>query len=124
MDCLFCDIAAKTIPSKVVYEDEAHIAFLDIQPQDTGHTLVVSKAHYPNLFEMPEAAYIDLWNVVRRVESHLRQAALAERTYVKVIGTDVAHVHIHLIPSSFDGVTDKTNLVAVAEKILVYSKGS
>jgi histidine triad (HIT) family protein len=118
MNCLFCRIAQHEIPAEMVYEDRDHVAFLDIHPQDTGHVLIISKTHYPNLFSMPEEAYLEIWKVVRRVEAGLRQASQAERVFVRVIGTEVDHVHIHLLPQTFADITDKTNLVAVKERII------
>jgi histidine triad (HIT) family protein len=118
MDCLFCRIVRKEVPAQVVYEDDQHLAFLDIHPKATGHTLVIPKAHYPELFSMPEAEYISLWRSVRQVERRLKKASGAERTFVKVIGLDVAHVHVHLIPETFAAIKDISDLVAVKEMVL------
>ena len=54
MDCLFCKIAKKEIPSKILYEDETLIAFLDIHPRVNGHTLIIPKKHFENLYDMDE----------------------------------------------------------------------
>jgi histidine triad (HIT) family protein len=121
MECLFCSIVAGKIPAHCVYEDDTHLAFLDIYPKVTGHTLVIPKEHHSKLFEMPEAAYLALWKAVRTVEARLKKAAEAEWVFVRVIGLDVPHVHVHLEPQAFAGIKNATDFVDVKKKILVYS---
>lgn len=99
--CIFCSIARHEAPSRIVYEDENTIAFLDIAPLSRGHTLVVPKAHVDRLTDLPPDQYAPLLStlarVCRRVErlsTHynvgLNQGALA--------GQIVFHLHFHVIP--------------------------
>ena len=67
MDCIFCKIAKKEIPSKVVMETENSIAFLDAFPVSRGHTLVIPKHHYEKVQEMTDLANTDLFNTVHQV---------------------------------------------------------
>ena len=98
MASVFTRIIQGEIPCYKVAEDEAHIAFLDIQPLAPGHVLVVPKLEVDYLFDLSEADYSDLWAFARKVASGLKQAVPCKRIGVSVIGLEVPHVHIHLIP--------------------------
>ena len=103
MDCIFCAIVAGKIPATTVYEDEHVFAFMDIAPANPGHTLVIPKQHYRNIFDMPT-----------EVGSKIMQAAIlianAIRTVLNSDGLNlfqsneaaafqtVFHFHLHLIP--------------------------
>lgn len=98
MASVFTRIIQGEIPCYKVAEDEAHIAFLDIQPLAPGHVLVVPKLEVDYLFDLSEADYSALWAFARKVASGLKQAVPCKRIGVSVIGLEVPHVHIHLIP--------------------------
>ena len=98
MASVFTRIIQGEIPCYKVAEDEAHIAFLDIQPLAPGHVLVVPKLEVDYLFDLSEADYSALWAFARKVASGLKQAVPCKRVGVSVIGLEVPHVHIHLIP--------------------------
>lgn len=95
-DCIFCKIVAGQIPCQKVWEDESYLAFLDIKPLTSGHTLVIPKKHYHWLWEVED--YGGYMKKVREVALLLKQKYQAEWIEVKVIGIDVPHAHVHLIP--------------------------
>lgn len=98
MDCIFCKIIKGEIPSAKVFEDERILAFLDINPVNFGHVLVIPKAHHPKLEETPDAVVSDIFVQSKKLMPAVRKAAGAEYVAVSVVGTDVPHLHIHLIP--------------------------
>lgn len=100
MSSLFSRIIAGEIPCYRVWEDEDHLAFLDISPVQAGHTLVVPKQEVDYLFDLDEDAYAALWRAVRTVEAKLRRATGCKRVIVHVVGYEVPHVHVHLVPTS------------------------
>ena len=100
MTSLFTKIIAGEIPCQRVWEDPGHIAFLDIRPVQPGHTLVVPKREVGYLFVLEQGEYEALWSAVRSVESKLRETLGCERVVITVVGWEVAHVHVHLIPTN------------------------
>ncbi|HSB47476.1 MAG TPA: HIT family protein [Candidatus Bilamarchaeum sp.] len=98
MDCIFCLIAAGTIPASKVWEDKGFIAFLDINPISEGHTLVVPKAHSDYVFELDDEAYDGLFRASKSVAKLLKKSLGVKRVGVIVEGFLVPHAHVHLIP--------------------------
>ena len=101
MDCIFCKIAKKEIPSRIITETENSIAFLDAFPVSRGHTLVIPKHHYEKVQEMTDLANTDLFNTVYQVISkvdRLTGATLLAVHNGKDSGQEIPHVHVHLIP--------------------------
>ncbi len=102
-DCLFCKIVAKKIPSKLVYEDEAAIAFQDIHPQAPTHLLIVPKKHFDSLLEMDGENREQVGSLFSLIPKLARQGGLAEGGFRTVInsgrgaGQTVFHLHIHLL---------------------------
>lgn len=111
-DCLFCNIIAGKIPCARVYEDEAVIAFLDINPIAKGHTLVVPKGHYPTLLELPESGGEALLRALRLVAKAVFQETGAGgfnivQNNFGPAGQMVFHSHWHVIPRfEGDGLAD------------------
>ena len=106
-DCLFCKIINGEMPSHKVYEDEDILAFLDINPVNPGHTLVVPKKHYENLYETPDEALAKLMAVVRKLAVSIRSGLNADGTNIEmhndeISGQLISHTHIHIIPR-FEG---------------------
>lgn len=99
MASIFSKIIAGEIPCHRVWEDERHLAFLDIRPVQPGHTLVVPKREVAYLFDLPPEEYDALWRAVRTVEARLRERLGCERVVVCVVGWEVPHVHVHLVPT-------------------------
>jgi histidine triad (HIT) family protein len=100
MTSIFTRIVQGEIPCHRIHEDEEHLAFLDINPVQPGHTLVIPKAEVAYLFDMEAGAYDALWHFVRAVEEKLREATGCARVVLQVVGYEVPHVHVHLIPTN------------------------
>ena len=98
MASIFTKIINGEIPSYKIAEDKDHYAFLDIFPTSKGHTLVVPKHEVDNLFDLPEDEYIKLQVFARKVAKAIGETIPCNRVGVTVIGLDVPHAHIHLIP--------------------------
>ncbi|MAF67416.1 MAG: HIT family protein [Planctomycetes bacterium] len=104
MSSIFTKIVRGELPSHKVWEDERHLAFLDIRPVRPGHTLVVPKREVDYLFELEPEEYTAFWEAVRTVEARLRERLGFARAVVVAIGWEVPHVHVHLIPT--DSISD------------------
>ena len=98
MATLFSRIIAGEIPCYKVAEDEKNFAFLDINPVNRGHVLVVPKTENDYIFNLSDDDYASLTMFARRVAKALEQAVECKRVGVTVIGLEVPHAHIHLIP--------------------------
>jgi histidine triad (HIT) family protein len=98
MPSIFTRIINREIPGYIVAEDENHIAFLDINPLNEGHTLVVPKQEVDKLFDLTETAYLDLQLFTHKVAKAIEKVIPCLRVGVAVIGLEVPHAHIHLIP--------------------------
>ena len=109
-DCIFCRIAAGELPAARVLETPGVLAFLDIAPVNYGHTLVIPKAHHPNLLELPDGLWTEMGQVCRRVAQALRATLSAQgfnlgMNNFEAAGQVVFHAHIHVIPRySTDGL--------------------
>lgn len=97
MASIFSKIITGEIPSYKIYEDDKTYAFLDINPESKGHTLVVPKVEVDKIYELSEEDWGALWAAVKKVASHMEEVS-GRRTLMKVIGTDVPHAHVHLMP--------------------------
>lgn len=97
MASVFSKIVAGEIPAYKIYEDDKTLAFLDIAPETPGHTLVIPKVEVDKVYELSDEDYTALWDTVRKVAKHMEEV-LGARTLMKVIGTDVPHAHVHLMP--------------------------
>ncbi len=106
-DCIFCKIANGEIPSNTVYEDERYRAILDLSPASKGHTLVLPKDHFDDLFEADEATLASALAVVQKIGAGMKKALCCDGVNVvqnngAAAGQTVKHLHIHLIPR-FEG---------------------
>ncbi len=106
-DCLFCRIINKEIASLIVYEDKNVIAFLDVNPVNLGHTLVLPKKHVDNLLSMDNKTINSVFQAVRDVSRAVMQATKAQGFNVeinnyRVAGQLVDHAHVHIVPR-FEG---------------------
>lgn len=97
MPSVFTKIINGEIPCYKIYEDDKTIAFLDIHPETPGHTLVIPKNEVDKIYELPEEDYKALMATAKKLSAHMEKV-LGQRTFWKVIGTDVPHAHIHLEP--------------------------
>lgn len=124
---IFTQIINGEIPSHKIYEDEHTFAFLDIHPSQPGHTLVIPKKQIEFIWDLENEDYAALMAAVKAVGAHLREKLAVPYVGIKVIGIDVPHVHVHLIPfatsEEYNTVGDQTGepdhefLAAMAEKL-------
>jgi len=103
VDSIFTQIINNEIPSHKIEEDENYIAFLDVFPLVEGHTLVVPKKPIDYLFDLDDTTYSGLWLFARKVAKKIENAIPCERIGIAVIGLEVAHTHIHLVPINHVG---------------------
>lgn len=103
MATIFTKIIDGEIPCYKIAEDDRHIAFLDINPVAPGHTLVVPKREVSYLFDMTDEEYSALQLFAKRVAEGMKEAMPCQRIGVTVIGLEVPHAHIHLIPINKEG---------------------
>ena len=101
--CTFCKIVRKEVPASVVYEDETVIAFLSIHPINVGHTLIVPKKHYENIYEISEEEVAYLYKIVKKVAAAVNRAVSAEGIRIlqnngEAAGQVIFHFHVHVIP--------------------------
>ena len=101
--CLFCKIVNREIPSDFLYEDENVVAFLDIQPNNPGHTLVIPKKHFRNIFDIEENTLQELIVGVKKVAKAVKNGVKADGINIAMnndpaAGQLVFHAHIHVIP--------------------------
>lgn len=95
---IFARIASGEIPSYKIAEDDRFFAFLDINPLAKGHTLVIPKQEIDYLFDMDEEMYKDLWAFAMNVAKAVKKVVPCVKVGVAVIGLEVPHAHIHLVP--------------------------
>jgi histidine triad (HIT) family protein len=98
MATIFTRIINREVPAHIVAEDENHIAFLDINPLATGHTLVAAKQEVDDLFALESDALQALMAFTQKVAATLKQEISCRRVIMHVAGFEVPHAHIHLIP--------------------------
>ena len=98
MASIFSRIAAGEIPSYKVAADDRHYAFLDINPMAPGHVLVIPRREVDYLFDLSAEEYADLMEFARKVALKVKKAIPCQRVGVAVLGMEVPHAHIHLVP--------------------------
>lgn len=97
MSSIFSKIIEGEIPCYKIYEDDKTLAFLDINPEVMGHTLVVPKVEVDKIYDLEDEDYQALMMTVKKIAKHMEKV-LGKRTLLKVVGTDVPHAHVHLTP--------------------------
>ena len=123
-DSIFTKIIRDEIPSYKIYEDDKTFAFLDINPVQPGHTLVVPKIQVGKFYELPDEYLVALFCAVKKVAANMEKV-LGKRTTVQIEGFDMGdHVHIKLIPAdtgeefrALPGTASQEDLAAMAEKL-------
>ena len=101
--CIFCKIIEKSIPSKIIFENDKNLAFLDIFPVSKGHTIVIPKNHYKNLEEIPNNELSELFEIVKRVSILIHKKLKIDgynilQNNFRAAGQVVNHFHVHIIP--------------------------
>jgi histidine triad (HIT) family protein len=103
MDCIFCKIVTKEIPTKILYEDDDTLSFLDAFPVAKGHTLVIPKEHHAKIQDLPSVVNQKLFNTVHKMTpkvDSLQGSTLVAIHNGRDSGQEIPHVHVHLIPRS------------------------
>ncbi len=126
-NCIFCKIVKGEMPAMKIYEDDRVLAFLDINPVNFGHTLVIPKEHFDMMTDTPDEVLAYIFKIVNKLMKQIKVSMEANYVALAVTGVDVAHFHVHLIPRYYtDGLaafwpTKKYGdgeMTATAEKIL------
>jgi histidine triad (HIT) family protein len=105
--CIFCKIVRKQAPASIIYENETVMAFLDIRPLNMGHMLIVPKAHYIDIFDIPEEQLIQVHRIAKQVSFAVKKVTNADGISIiqqngKAAGQDIFHLHVHVVPR-YDG---------------------
>ena len=106
-DFVFCKIMDREIPSKIIFENDLTLAFLDISPISKGHTIIIPKNHYANLEDIPDYELTELYKVVKilatRIHKNLKIDGynILQNNFIAA-GQIVNHFHVHIIPRNFD----------------------
>lgn len=115
--CVFCLIAAKNIPARIVYEDENFLGFLDIRPLNPGHTLLIPKKHYRWVDDVPN--FGEYWEKARRIGVGITNALKPISISYATLGLEVEHAHIWIIPrfegDGHAGVIDWANIKQIPD---------
>ena len=106
-ECVFCKIAKGEIPADKIYEDDNFFAFLDINPVNPGHVLVVPKNHYENIYSAPDEILCDIGSLVKKISIAVKQGVNADGINIimnneSAAGQIVPHAHFHIIPRFTD----------------------
>ena len=129
--CIFCKIVRWESPASVVYEDKEVLAFMDIRPVSEGHTLVIPKQHYQNIFDIPLELLTTTHQVTQKIVRAVQKVANADGITIvqqngAAAGQDIFHFHIHIIPRFYGkkppkfrelAPVDRETLNKVAQKI-------
>jgi len=130
-NCIFCKIARKEAPASIVYEDTDVMAFVDIRPVSEGHTLIIPKKHYVDIYDTPDQLLAALHVIVKKIAVVIKKVTNADGISIvqqngKAAGQDIFHIHVHVIPR-FEGkkiphfgeltVVSRETLEKVAQKI-------
>jgi histidine triad (HIT) family protein len=115
MECIFCNIADRKAEAEIVFEDENILAFLDIQPVNFGHTLVITKKHYDNFLTVPKEELDKLIHATQFIAGAVKRGLNADGFNVisnngNSAGQSVYHFHFHIIPRFNDDFTIKPNV--------------
>jgi len=116
MASIFTKIINGEIPSYKIAEDDDCIAFLDVNPNAKGHTLCVPKQEVDKIFDLDEVTYMKLMKFSRKVAMAIEEAIPCKRVGVSVIGLEVPHVHVHLIPLNSMSDINFSNKVSLSEE--------
>lgn len=128
-NCIFCKIVAGEVPAMKIYEDDVVLAFLDINPVNFGHTLVIPKEHHEMMIDVPDELLSYVFKQVNHLMRVIKTATGADYVALAVTGVDVAHFHVHLMPRFFtDGLASfwptkkygDGEMTATAENIIRY----
>ena len=111
MASIFTKIISGEIPSYKIHEDENYLAFLDINPNALGHTLCIPKKEIDQIFDLDDQTLSGLMIFSKKVARAIKKAVVCKRVGISVIGLEVPHVHVHLIPiNNMDDMSFETKI--------------
>ena len=118
-NCIFCKIAKKEINSKIVYEDDKVMAFLDVNPYSDGHTLIIPKKHIKDIDDIDEDTFLYIFNIAKKIKKQLIEKLNCDG--IKLVQNngncqEVKHYHLHLIP--YYNKQNHINIDEVYKKIM------
>jgi len=124
-DCIFCKIIEKDIPAHIVWEDNQFLAFLDVNPVNPGHLLIIPKEHVESIFDLKDEQYKKVFEIAKTLSTPLQNAMQAKKIGIAVEGFGVPHAHVHLVPLHAGNQLnperathmDEETLAPIAEKI-------
>jgi histidine triad (HIT) family protein len=99
--CLFCKIVSREMEAKIIFEDEISMAFLDVRPLFPGHVLLIPKAHYRSLTDLPAALIGPFFSNAQMLARKVQEVMKAEGTFVainNIVSQSVPHLHVHIVP--------------------------
>ncbi len=97
-NCIFCKIIKREIPADIIYEDDKFLGFLDIRPATKGHSLLIPKEHYEWIQDTPDRLISGTFITANKLIRKIKKALNSDYVQLVVVGKDVPHLHIHLIP--------------------------
>lgn len=97
MASVFTKIVQGEIPCYKIYEDADTMAFLDIEPEERGHTLVIPKVEVDKIYDLDDETYQAVMATVKKIAKHYEKI-LGKRMMIKIVGVDVPHAHVHILP--------------------------
>ena len=100
-NCIFCKIANNEIPSTKIYEDENFLAFIDIKPVSDGHLLIIPKQHIVWMQDSPDETIAQIFILTKKLMLAVKKALKCDFVQMSVVGEEIPHFHIHLIPQQF-----------------------
>ena len=119
MTSVFSQIIAREVPAHILAEDESFLAFLDVRPIKRGHALVVPKQEVDDIFDLSDRVLAGLFVFARPVANAIRSVTSATRVGVAVVGLEIPHAHVHLVPIDAIGDLDFRKATPAVESELV-----
>jgi histidine triad (HIT) family protein len=121
LKCIFCKIVQKQASASLVYEDDSIMAFLDIRPLSLGHTLVIPKTHYVDIFDIPPEKLCEVNSAVQHIACAVKKATGADGISIiqqngKAAGQDIFHLHVHIVPRYSGQALPKFSDLELAER--------
>lgn len=101
-NCIFCKIIDGQIPSEKIYEDKRFLVFMDINPVNEGHLLVIPKKHFQWMHDVPDNEISKIFLLSKRMMNALKKSTKCDFVVLSVVGIEVPHFHIHLVPRYFN----------------------
>ena len=101
-NCIFCKIVKGEVPCTKIYEDENFLSFVDIQPLSIGHTLIIPKKHFAWMQDADDKTVAGIFKLSKTLMVAIKKAFESDYVQLSIIGKDVLHFHIHLIPRKLE----------------------